>query len=86
MFNQKVTGIGTGNETSNATDKTTSWSGGWEYKPLKYWPNEATDKVSFFAYAPHSTDGSNNITLFANTVGGDPVITYTVVEVVLDHK
>ena len=45
-----------------------TWSGGWTYSPLKYWPNEttadmlnqtghassaATDKLSFFAYAPY---------------------------------
>ena len=43
-----------------------SWSGGWTYSPLKYWPNETTndsqdpaaasahtDKLSFFAYAPY---------------------------------
>ncbi len=51
MFNQQVT-----------------WAGGWSYSPLKYWPNEttsdmlnatghasssATDKLSFFAYAPY---------------------------------
>lgn len=24
----------------------------WEYSPLKYWPNNAGDKVSFIAYAP----------------------------------
>lgn len=25
----------------------------WTYSPLKYWPNTAGEKVSFFAYAPH---------------------------------
>lgn len=25
---------------------------GWTYTPLKYWPGESTDKISFFAYAP----------------------------------
>ena len=45
-----------------------TWSGGWTYSPLKYWPNEttadmlnqtghassaATDMLSFFAYAPY---------------------------------
>ena len=28
-------------------------SGRWEYFPLKYWPNEAEDMVSFFAYGPY---------------------------------
>lgn len=25
---------------------------GWTYTPVKYWPGESTDKISFFAYAP----------------------------------
>lgn len=39
MYNQKVADDGTGN---------------WEYSPLKYWPNNAGDKLSFFAYAPYN--------------------------------
>lgn len=39
MYNQPVT--------YNAT------VGKWEYQPLKYWPNNGTDYVSFFAYAPY---------------------------------
>lgn len=50
-----------------------SWSGGWTYSPLKYWPNETdndsqtppadaadddVDKLSFFAYAPYVNSGS----------------------------
>lgn len=27
-------------------------SGTWTYEPVKYWPNEENDRVSFFAYAP----------------------------------
>lgn len=61
----------------------------WEYTPLKYWPNNDGDKVSFFAYAPYSpcdTDGSatsaddtDNITGFsANNVTGNPTVTFTV--------
>lgn len=26
----------------------------WTYSPMKYWPGIATDKISFFAYAPHA--------------------------------
>lgn len=26
----------------------------WTYSPLKYWPNNAGDKLSFFAYAPYN--------------------------------
>lgn len=52
MNNQEVTG-------SSAT--------GWTYDPVKYWPNEATDKLSFYAYAPYDsknwTSGYINITI-----------------------
>lgn len=30
----------------------------WTYSPLKYWPNNPGDKVSFFAYAPHNVTGA----------------------------
>lgn len=76
MFNQKVTGKATGTETSDGVS--TSWSTGWEYTPLKYWPNEATDKLSFFAYAPHKAADTDNFDLFDNTVAGDPIITFNV--------
>lgn len=33
-------------------------SGRWEYFPLKYWPNEAEDMVSFFAYGPYEENPS----------------------------
>ena len=45
MKNTKVT-------STNATD--------WIYTPVKYWPNNTGDKVSFFAYAPHSSSYSLN--------------------------
>ena len=25
----------------------------WTYSPIKYWPNESSDKIDFYAYAPH---------------------------------
>ena len=31
-----------------------SWNGSaWTYSPLKYWPNQTSTKVSFYAYAPY---------------------------------
>lgn len=51
----------------------------WTYSPLKYWPNEATDKLSFFAYAPHMEESKGNIELaagFDNTKASAPSITY----------
>ena len=38
-------------------------NGAWTYSPLKYWPNNDGDKVSFFAYGPYSKNtADNNIT------------------------
>lgn len=37
----------------------------WTYSPLKYWPNNTGDKVSFFAYGPY---GNTNIKLNTDAV------------------
>lgn len=42
MNNQLVSRVGT----------TTTWT----YSPIKYWPNESSDKIDFYAYAPHIAD------------------------------
>ncbi len=41
----------------------------WDYTPGKYWPNNAGDKVSFFAYAPY---------IEGTTLGNDQTIHFTV--------
>lgn len=53
----------------------------WEYSPQKYWPNSTTEKLSFFAYYPHTNllknyFGSDIISFPENTIPGVPVITY----------
>lgn len=57
---------------------------GWTYSPIKYWPNEATDKLSFFAYAPWVDETAlptvGITTVPSNTDTGDPVVTYTVAQ------
>ena len=61
MFDQQVTGS----------------AHSWTYSPVKYWPNETTDKLSFWAYAPYK-DANNGITEnTANSTAGYPKITYT---------
>ena len=49
MYNQKV---------EKATDAEYSEEEGkyskWSYTPVKYWPNNTNDKVTFFAYAPYN--------------------------------
>lgn len=53
----------------------TNNSGTWSYTPVKYWPTNANDRVSFFAYAPHNASG---LTACANTWKGYPSLTYAV--------
>lgn len=52
----------------------------WVYSPVKYWPNNEGDKISFFAYAPYSNGGyyKTYITPSSNTAAGDPKITFQV--------
>lgn len=64
MKNQQVT----------SSDNGTTWT----YTPVKYWPNEKTDKLSFFAYAPW-------VSAPKVAASGDPVLTFTVPEDVTDH-
>ncbi len=69
MYNQKVIGVQSG----------TTYS--WTYSPVKYWPNNPNDKVSFFAYAPydtHLTSSHPAILLPVNNSEGDPKVTYVV--------
>ena len=61
-----------------------SWSTAnsmWNYSPIRYWPNNTNDKVSFFGYAPYEdspTNGaSKGIRLSANTVSGTPSINFS---------
>lgn len=87
MYNQQVKYNGSAN--------TTLYPSKWEYTPLKYWPNgqnddtvEAgtiTDKLSFFAYAPHIATvntvpaaGQGITAISANTATGAPTLTFTV--------
>lgn len=49
-------------------------NGTWQYTPLKYWPNNDSDKISFFAYAPHNATG---VTPSNAIQKGYPSFTYT---------
>lgn len=51
-----------------------SSSGSWNYSPVKYWPNNNNDQISFFAFAPADLTG---VTVSASNVAG-PKITYRV--------
>lgn len=68
MNNQKVT----------STDRTN-----WTYSPIKYWPNETNDSLTFFAYAPYDdADDINNTNGYDNikfeVTKGDPIIDFAV--------
>lgn len=67
MYNQEVTWKGDDEE-----------GGMWQYSPVKYWPNNPTEKVSFFAYAPYTnTFGATGITaITSNTTAGDPKLSF----------
>lgn len=56
-------------------------NGTWTYDPVKYWPANPNDKVSFFAYAPHSATTTGNtkdkITVFPSTSKKNLLIGYS---------
>lgn len=83
-----VMGYYTGSKAwKDATDVTPSFmcnqlvtynTGKWTYSPIKYWPNNKSDKVSFFAYAPYE-DGNKNLGIVtpAEDDKTHPSITFT---------
>ena len=52
----------------------------WEYSPVKYWPNESQDKLTFFAYAPYQSNRNAS-----STQVGDPILTIDVDTDVTKH-
>ena len=70
MFNQAVTYDGTARM--------------WKYSPVKYWPNNAENTITFWAYSPYYGDESilklykaNANVSYANTIPGVPEIEFT---------
>lgn len=50
----------------------------WTYTPVKYWPNNLNDKVSFFSYAPYDPDAKKHgIKVSERTAVGIPEIEFT---------
>ena len=79
MWNQKVVGTGTAPDIK------------WTYNPVKYWPNEEEDKISFFAYAPYQQIEPNHpeavtdmdqciIGMSRNVDKGDAWVNYRIAE------
>lgn len=50
--------------------------GSWTYSPLKYWPVNPADKISFFAYAPEEAKTKGYISVSAASTS-NPKFTYT---------
>ncbi len=77
---------GTGSKLNfmNNTHVTSNDGTTWTYSPLKYWPNETNDRLTFFAYAPYddaddeanTSSGYDNIKFEVNN--GDPIVEFTV--------
>ena len=86
MYNQWVHGVAT--TTGEGESATTTYSTEqWTYDPVKYWPNNANDRVSFFAYAPWqqtTPETGDNFNFNENT--GLPTIKFTVNETVIDQQ
>ena len=72
MYNQKV-------EVSTGTTPQT-----FTYTPVKYWPNNSTDKLSFLAYYPHNgtgidfEDAANTATPYTPAIANMPKAHFTV--------
>ena len=47
----------------------------WNYSPVKYWPNNEADKLSFYAYYPQEENPDNNIVI-GNESSGNLILTY----------
>lgn len=54
--------------------------GGWIYSPLKYWPNNPNELLSFVAYAPYNMleDSDGNVSRNDNIMVDGTVLTYKV--------
>lgn len=62
-------------------------NGTWTYDPVKYWPANPNDKVSFFAYAPHKASipaNGDKINISPVTAKDSPSIAYLPVKGELD--
>lgn len=51
-------------------------NGAWSYTPIKYWPTNENDKISFFAYAPWGAAGISNFSGSGDT--GIPYFTFSI--------
>ena len=86
MYNQQVTST-SGTATEKDASNYVGWTKDWTYSPVKYWPNNVDEKVSFFAYAPYSEGGgATNFTLPTSDTQGAPSLTFKVDTDVEKHQ
>lgn len=57
----------------------------WQYYPLKYWPNTTGDRLSFFAYTPHTDNCDALEVISKNSDTGFPQIRYTLPALVFEQ-
>lgn len=86
---------GTGSKLNfmNNTHVTSNNGTTWTYSPLKYWPNETNDRLTFFAYAPYDDeddDKANTPSGYDNikfaVYNGDPIVEFTVNGIVKNQQ
>lgn len=74
MYNQQVT-------------MASGEAGKWTYTPVKYWPNNTNDKLSFFAYAPYDTKMTwEELGFSTNGTGNTMTKTFAISSEVKDQK
>lgn len=77
-----LTGVVTPNYFNNQyVAKTAASPAVWSYSPLKYWPENTAEKLSFFAYSPHSTL-CDNISVSVDP-SGTPLVNFSVNPVII---
>jgi len=56
-------------------------NGNWYYSPIKYWPKNSQEKITYFAYAPYIDSVK-----YISTSNGHPEIAYEIVDKYKDLK
>jgi len=78
MYNQQV---------EFASSDASGDAGTWSYTPIKYWPNNEGDKLSFFAYAPWESGTTwETLGIKTNTVGTSVSKTFAIANEVKDQE
>lgn len=52
----------------------------WIYSPIRYWPADPNEKITFFSYSPHSSRSGGYLKISEENVKGTPSVAYRVPE------